>query len=150
MRNFKKFNASDRPIESTIGIILQHCVEVVKCFDFGCGFCIRQSSTNDGILENFYNTLNQSDITLSSPSCRYSPNYSIITTILGYLQVKCQLYACFQCLALWGTVSARPIYPPQCWGLISNQWPKVSNQAAKYGDMWKKMPATRRFFCRPI
>jgi len=27
-----------------------------------------------------------------------------------------------------------------------SDWPKVSNQAAKYGDMWKKMPATRQFF----
>ena len=26
-----------------------------------------------------------------------------------------------------------------------SRWPKVSNQAAKYGDMWKKMPASRQF-----
>ena len=32
------------------------------------------------------------------------------------------------------------------WTTCASRWPKVSNQAAKYGDMWKKMPAARRFF----
>jgi len=35
-----EFKVVYQPIESTIGIILQHRVEVFECFDFGRSFCV--------------------------------------------------------------------------------------------------------------